>query len=63
MTADEQRRGPGRPSTEQHPCGTWQAARRHKRHGEQLDEPCAEALRKYNADAALASRARKRGDS
>jgi hypothetical protein len=26
-----------------HPCGTWQAYRRHRRHGEEACQPCKDA--------------------
>lgn len=42
---DGKRGGPPRKLA---PCGTVAAARRHARHGEELDAACAEAIRVHN---------------
>jgi hypothetical protein len=42
------------------PCGTWQAAERHRTKGEPVDWPCAQAYRDYNTEKARERRARNR---
>ena len=59
MTAEKTepgRRGP-KPQSEH---GTYARAKRHKRDGEPLCDPCAEALREYQREAAARSRHRRK---
>lgn len=44
------RKRAGLPGRQVAPCGTYAAARRHQRNGEELDPACAEALREHNAE-------------
>lgn len=53
---DEQRGGPPRRLK---PCGTYPAAMRHKRYGEDLDPACAQALADHQHQMYLKRKAKK----
>lgn len=55
----ERRRGQKYPRT-LYPCGTYQAAARHKRKGEEVDYPCKVAYAERNTRDTRAKRARAR---
>lgn len=55
----EARRGQRHPKV-LYPCGTWQAAKRHQKRGEEIDYPCKLARAKYERELRAEKRAAER---